>query len=64
LVEPIRPIRLALSDTAALELICEAGLPVSHDQFATPGRFDQESQKVDAYWKTPLSNNGSTKANG
>jgi sporulation protein YlmC with PRC-barrel domain len=42
----------------------ETGPLVSHDQFATPGSFDQESQKVDAYWKTHLSNNGTGKTNG
>jgi len=42
----------------------EAGPQVSHEQFATPGQFDQESQKVDAYWKTNLSSKGTGKTNG
>ena len=35
----------------------DAAPRVSHDQFTTPGQFDQESQKVNAYWTAHLSNN-------
>ena len=34
----------------------DAAPTVTRDKFSTPGQFDQESQKVDAYWKTTLTN--------
>jgi sporulation protein YlmC with PRC-barrel domain len=44
----------------------DTALRVSNDQFATAGQFDQESQKVDAYWKTHASSkdNNSTEGSG
>ena len=39
---------LVLNTTMA---VVEAGPQVSHDQFATPGQFDAQSEKVDAYWR-------------
>ena len=44
--------------------VMEAGPRVSHDQFVSPGQFDQQSQEVDAYWKTHLSSNGTGRTNG
>jgi sporulation protein YlmC with PRC-barrel domain len=39
--------------------IMAAAQQVSHDQFAVSGKFDRESQKVDAYWKAHVSNKAS-----
>jgi sporulation protein YlmC with PRC-barrel domain len=36
--------------------VLDAAPQVDHDRFATDGNFDQESQKIDAYWKSKLSN--------
>ena len=36
----------------------DAAPQASHDQFATPGNFDQESKTVDAYWKAHVTDKG------
>jgi sporulation protein YlmC with PRC-barrel domain len=48
---------LVLDTTKAL---VEGAPQVSKDQFNTPGQFDKESQKVDAYWKAHTSDTGTT----
>jgi PRC-barrel domain len=47
---------LVLNTTKA---VLQGAPQVSDDQFAAKGQFEQESQKVDAYWKLPLASKDS-----
>ena len=42
----------------------DAAPQVNHDQATTQGHFDQQTQKIDAYWKTHLSDKGKTASSG
>ena len=46
---------LVLGTTKA---VLDTAPQATKEQFATPGQFEQVGQKVDAYWKTHLSDNG------
>lgn len=49
-------LKLLVLDTT--KAIMDAAPQVNHDQYTTSAQFQQQSQKVEAYWKAHLSNKG------